>query len=703
VRILRILKWIWFCFILPVEGIERDTRCFGNCNCCKNGRCHFAFGWPNVCSEGCIDRHRAARCYELCTYNCTSCENDATICTECFEGFHLGPNKDCTSECPTNCRACTSDTMCTVCKDGYFNKEGSTTCPYSVCSANCKCSGNTCKTCINGFYDTGNECNKECLSNCMTCLSRDLCNDCKHGFYNGYEFDNNGRQLSNNCTYKCRESCTKCQTYNNCTQCVKGKYGQKYQNNCSIGCKGRTCHIESGDCSCSLNFDGDKCADCVNGKYGTYCNESCPEHCKNGKCNKTSGYCSEGCITNTIIGATCNTCTVGMHGIVCDKICPTNCKAKTCNRTTGFCSGGCEGNFKGQLCDTCIQGKYGVACDQNCSLKCENALCEKETGKCVSCSGNFEGDSCENCQPGFHGQNCYDRCSTHCYNTTCSINTGVCDYGCTDDYSGDMCCVFGRNCVRCASKNECRECKSGYFDHLCDKSCPVNCIDSCDIHTGVCRDCIINHFGPFCNRTCSENCNALGSGGTRHCTSINGSCTFGCKNGFYGITCNDTCSELCIDNICKQDSGICVKGCGCTYDDDPVCVLDLGKSALAPDNSTARTTNIVLGTLLALATSALCILLLRKIVRKIRSTDRQTENSSYQIPLNHSLVVNQAPQDGVSEADNSAYEIIDRTQGAPEHTYDTASHSAPKSTVNPGNTDYMNLQIQKSRNDNNRP
>ncbi|XP_053379787.1 multiple epidermal growth factor-like domains protein 10 [Mercenaria mercenaria] len=593
--------------------------------------------------------------------------------------------------------------MCTACKDGYYNKEGSTTCPHALCPENCKCSGNTCTTCKNGFYDTGSECSKECPSNCMSCSSREKCNECKNGFYNGYGFDNNVRQLFNNCTFRCRVSCIDCQSYDNCLQCSKGKYGPKCRNNCSIGCKDQKCHIASGNCSCSLNFDGDKCTDCVNGKYGTYCNETCPVYCKNGKCNKTSGYCSEGCITNTITGAKCNTCTVGMHGIFCDKICPTNCKAKLCNRTNGFCSEGCEGNFKGPFCDTCIQGKYGVACDQDCSSKCENAVCEKETGKCVSCTGNVDGDSCENCQAGFHGQNCNDRCSPHCNSTTCSINTGVCDYGCTDNYSGDMCCVSGGNCVKCASKTECRECKSGTFGHLCDILCPVNCLDSCDISTGVCRDCIINHFGSFCNRTCFENCNTSIWEGIRHCASLDGKCTFGCKDGFYGIACNSICSDLCIGNICKQDSGICVKGCGCSNNDDPVCVLDLGKSPLAPDNSTARTTNIVLATLLALAATALCILLLRNIVRKIRSTDRQTENSSFQIPLDHSLVVNQAPQEGVSEVDNSAYEMLDRTQGAPEHTYDTASAGAPKSVVNPGHTDYMNLQIQKSRNANNRP
>ncbi|XP_053391076.1 multiple epidermal growth factor-like domains protein 10 [Mercenaria mercenaria] len=688
---LYILRWIWFYSRFPVEGVVHDLDCYDNCNCCKNGKCHTEFGWPNVCSDGCIDRHRAARCYELCTYNCVSCRDNADICTGCFEGFYLGPNKDCTSECPTKCRACTSDTMCTVCKAGYYDKDGSTTCLYSVCPANCKCSGNTCSTCKNGFYDTGSECSKRCPFNCMSCVSKDICNECKHGFYNGYEFDNNNRQLSSNCTFKCRDSCTECQSYDKCLQCLKGKYGPTCQNNCSIGCKGQTCHIESGKCSCSLNFDGDKCTDCVNGKYGTYCNETCPELCKNSKCNKTSGHCSEGCVTNTITGTTCNTCTVGMYGILCNNICPSNCKDKTCNRTTGFCSEGCESNFKGPFCDTCIQGKYGVACNQDCSLKCENALCEKETGKCVSCTGNFDGNRCENCQPGFHGQNCYDSCSTHCYNTTCGISTGVCDYGCTYNYSGDMCCMPNANCVKCASKTECKECKSGYFNYLCMALCPSNCLDSCDISTGVCRECIINRFGPFCNRKCSENCSASRSGDKRDCTSVDGMCTFGCKDGFYGITCDKKCSDLCIGYICNQDSGICEKGCGGS-NDDPVCVLDFRKREVtSDDNSTATTTNIVLATLLALTTTALCISIVWIIVSKKRSTDRQTENSSFQISLDHSLVVNQAPQNEVFEADNAAYEILDRTQGAPEHTYDTASASAPKSITDPGNTDYMNL------------
>ncbi|XP_053379790.1 major surface-labeled trophozoite antigen 417-like [Mercenaria mercenaria] len=149
---LYILRWIFFSSRFPakVEGVVQDQECIDNCNCCKNGKCHPGIrNWPNVCSDGCIDRHRGARCYELCTYNnCLSCPDSMDVCTICFDGFHLGPKTDCTSECPTNCKACISNTMCTVCKDVYYNKDGSKTCPYSHCPENCMCNhGKTCTTC----------------------------------------------------------------------------------------------------------------------------------------------------------------------------------------------------------------------------------------------------------------------------------------------------------------------------------------------------------------------------------------------------------------------------------------------------------------------------------------------------------------------------------------------------------------------------
>ncbi|XP_053379805.1 multiple epidermal growth factor-like domains protein 10 isoform X2 [Mercenaria mercenaria] len=654
-RIHWVLKYMWLCSGFLVEGAVWDPNCIDNCNCCRDSICHnYQYFW-NDCPHGCIDGHRGARCYELCEHNCTSCDTSVTICDKCYDGFHLGPNKDCTSECPTNCRACISNTMCTACKDGYYDKDGSTTCPHALCPENCNCIGYTCSTCKKGFYGTGNECSKECPANCKSCASQEICNVCKNGFYNGYEFDNNIKKLFNNCTFRCRESCTECLSYDNCLQCVKGKYSPKCHKYCSVGCKDQTCYIESGKCSCLSNFNGDKCTDCITGKYGPYCNETCTAQCKNGKCNKTSGYCSEGCITDTITGETCNVCALGMHGIVCNKTCPLNCKGKTCNRKSGFCSWGCEDNFEGPFCDTCIQGKYGSSCKQNCSLKCTNALCENETGNCFSCTANFDGDRCNTCKNGFYGRNCISLCPSQCFNKSCDIKSGKCDFGCTINYSGDKCCVKSDKCIECFSGTECQKCKSGYFSKLCEKTCSANCLDSCDISTGVCSDCIINHFGPFCNLKCSENCNVSRSSATRDCASSDGICMFGCKQGFFGLKCNETCSSLCIDTLCRQESGICVKGCT-GANDDPICVLSLGKPQDVSDKK-STTAYVVFATLFAVTSTALFVLILKKMIKKTRFSVRQTVE----------------------------FMIRHRFQNSQNEDTDTC-----------GNTDYMNLRIQAS-------
>ncbi|XP_053378673.1 cell death abnormality protein 1-like [Mercenaria mercenaria] len=292
VWILWILIWIWLSSSFPVEGIEHDTTCYDNCDCCKNNICHTdeKYNWNNVCKHGCIGGHRGARCYEICSYNnCLSCLKRPDNCDKCYEGFYPGPIKDCKSECPSACKECISNTSCTSCKDGYYDKEGSTTCQYHICPENCECNGSVCVTCKNGFFDTAAKCSRECPPNCVACSSKNLCDECKNNFYNGYEFDNNAGPLFNNCTLRCKDACTKCHSYDNCLLCVKGKYGQKCQDNCSVGCKDRICHIKYGDCICSSNFVGDKCNECVNGKYGTNCNTDCPENCKNGKCKKKFG------------------------------------------------------------------------------------------------------------------------------------------------------------------------------------------------------------------------------------------------------------------------------------------------------------------------------------------------------------------------------------------------------------------------------
>lgn len=147
------------------------------------------YGWKNVCTTGCIDGHRGARCHEFCANeNCKSCgfRDNNKRCTACYDGYQLGQNNVCTLVCPSTCESCSP---------------------------------------TNGS-----------------------CDACKKGFYNGYKHDNLFAPPLNNCTFQCRNACAECRSYNICSQCVNGKFGKKCQKNCSLGCKDGKCLIESGYC-----------------------------------------------------------------------------------------------------------------------------------------------------------------------------------------------------------------------------------------------------------------------------------------------------------------------------------------------------------------------------------------------------------------------------------------------------------------------
>lgn len=127
--------------------LQNDPTCFDNCECCLNRACHSQYGSINVCSDGCIDGHRGARCYELCPYeNCKSCGHGtkSRVCDACYDGFYLGPDKDCKNECPASCESCRSSTNCTGCKEGYFDTNDTSTCYYFKCPINCICNETNC-------------------------------------------------------------------------------------------------------------------------------------------------------------------------------------------------------------------------------------------------------------------------------------------------------------------------------------------------------------------------------------------------------------------------------------------------------------------------------------------------------------------------------------------------------------------------------
>ncbi|XP_045163969.2 uncharacterized protein LOC123528300 isoform X2 [Mercenaria mercenaria] len=115
-----------------------------------------------------------------------------------------------------------------------------------------------------------------------------------------------------------------------------------------------------------------------------------------------------------------------------------------------------------------------------------------------------------------------------------------------------------------------------------------------------------------------------------------------------------------------------------------MCFTNSGKPQDVSTDKSATPTIIILTTLLATTSTALCILILIKIIKKISSTVRRTQESiirsSFQNSENEEVIA-------VTEVDNATYENLNTTHGAPEDTYDTASHSVQESAVNSGEQD----------------
>ncbi|XP_053378701.1 cell death abnormality protein 1-like [Mercenaria mercenaria] len=370
--IYKAILFLWVCECLIVSNSQATEDggidCRSDCACCRNQKCGpNGFFEEGNCYDGCIDGYSGARCYEKCTYNCAKCELDnKTKCTECFNGYFLGSSSDCTAKCPKGCETCMSSTTCTKCKDEYYNDNGFTDCRYRYCPQNCECQQNQCVSCKSGYYDTSTSCSGICPGSCMACSSRDTCDVCRDGYFNGHRFDNSSLPLSTNCTHECRDTCKRCSSYNTCLQCKTGRYGSTCQEECSIGCATSECLTDSGNCKCSPNFSGDKCDKCQIGKYGPLCEKQCSLGCKDNVCGKESGDCLDGCIVDTIISKTCNECSTGMYGVLCNKTCPSGCKDGKCKRNTSECSLGCIENFSGKRCEHCINGKYGESCILDC-------------------------------------------------------------------------------------------------------------------------------------------------------------------------------------------------------------------------------------------------------------------------------------------------------------------------------------------------
>ena len=346
-------------------------------------------------------------CYS-CSSSCLTCAGNPYICTSCPVSTFLNPTTgtcvgtcpdhtysnsstgNCTN-CPPECRSCSSEAVCTYCSDNYLLNSSSNTC-ISACSANEYNLSNTCVQCSLSIPD------------CQQCTSGE-CTLCGTGYlYAGHCLSTCPASLfidanTNTCS-PCQSPCLTCSiAYDNCTTCdATSAQPYLYLSACVSDCPLYTYSDEHNAC---LDCE-DPCLECLS-----------PTHCVS--CQP--GYrlyadvqmCYSACPAYTIeVGAS-------------------ECQA--CQSPCLECTG------QSTTCTSCIETYYLVSASSTCSTTCTSPYfaidrqCLRCAPPCSTCA-NGQPYTCTGCQTGYFllASTCYTSCppSTFVSGTSCQVCTSGC-------------------------------------------------------------------------------------------------------------------------------------------------------------------------------------------------------------------------------------------------------------------------------------
>ncbi|XP_070211615.1 cell death abnormality protein 1-like [Littorina saxatilis] len=202
-----------------------------------------------------------------------------------------------------------------ACTPGLYGDNCTQTCRPS------KCLDNTCHP------DTG-----LCIE-CGGNFNGSTCSECKAGYYR-----------SGDSCYPCSSLCagSQCDPSNgSCIGCVDGRHGATCNTTCSpAGCQ--TCHQHNGNCTaCRPLYNLDhtsQCKECKDGfsKHNSSICSPCSVSCKDRLCHGDTGDCVQGCRP-------------GYHGQQCEELCSTIAdQCVQCNQS-GECTA-CSGHFQPPQC-----------------------------------------------------------------------------------------------------------------------------------------------------------------------------------------------------------------------------------------------------------------------------------------------------------------------------------------------------------------
>ncbi|CAG2193358.1 Tyrosine-protein phosphatase corkscrew,Tyrosine-protein phosphatase non-receptor type 7,Receptor-type tyrosine-protein phosphatase alpha,Receptor-type tyrosine-protein phosphatase eta [Mytilus edulis] len=233
-----------------------------------------------------------------------------------------------------------------------------------------------------------------------------------------------------------------------------------------------------------------------------------------------------------------------------------------CDRNTGVCSYGCKAGLVGQNCNNEFYNiaSNGTATENPVSISHPAYLSidGKRTGSCSRLSGP---NSYLQVDTGFTS------IITMIYltlNGSATFNVGTHSVRCTnrsDDWKDAIVLYHGeRPTIDIHVSAVCR-----YVIYVPPTISGISAVDLCEIEIGGCP---LRKYGVNCEMNCSENC-ILGS-----CNLVNGNCTHGCVDGWFGERCNEpckkgyfgqqclyTCSPDCLLPPCDHVTGKCNGGC----------------------------------------------------------------------------------------------------------------------------------------------
>ncbi|KAH3798986.1 multiple epidermal growth factor-like domains protein 10 [Dreissena polymorpha] len=329
---------------------------------------------------------------------------------------------------------------------------------------------------------------------------------------------------------------------------------------CLIGIVAAGLHsiVQSQILACEPGYWGDKCKPCSHKGCKCTNTDNCPG-CIDGYYSDhlLCKQCTEVCLkcTNATI---CKECKPGYSGNTCQIVCSsTNCICSsqgqcdrcvegyhnTLNNCTDKCKPNCLTCLDEDTCIACKSGKYAKDCDLNCSRGCIGGVCTFMDGTCA-CAPNFIGDKCEYCAPGYYGALC-ETCPLGCFDHICNKLDGTCEAngsrtsGCKDGLWNARCTERCRDkCQFCNQTNgECLTClTTNVYGCNCDFECSKHCLNQSCSMNGECNlGCATHFFGRKCDIPCPENCADRGL--SSRCSNDNGTCMFGCRDGFIGATC----------------------------------------------------------------------------------------------------------------------------------------------------------------------